>query len=232
VSYADFMTLLFAVFVVMFAFSRYQNTIRTVSSAIHSGFDALSAAPASSGASSKLSTETKIAPTAPLAPAAEVPKHFDTGELSKELQGVLGDSISKQEIVMQQTPDGLVISLRELGFFNSGEAQLLPGAAEKLNATANVLMKHGLEVRVEGHSDDQPIHNARFQSNWQLSTARAMSVLSLLINEGGFPENKISVSGYGSQRPAASNATVDGRKTNRRVDLIVVAPRTPEERLH
>ena len=231
VSYADFMTLLFAVFVVMFAFSRYQNTIHTVSSAIHSGFDALSAAPAASGSSPTPSTETKIALTAPVAPTAHIPKQFDTGELSRELQGVLGDSISKQEIVMQQTPDGLVISLRELGFFNSGEAQLLPGAADKLKATANVLMKHGLEVRVEGHSDDQPIHNAMFQSNWQLSTARAMSVLSLLVNDG-FPESEISVAGYGSERPAASNATVEGRKTNRRVDLIVVAPRTAEERLH
>jgi chemotaxis protein MotB len=229
VSYADFMTLLFAVFVVLFAFSRYHNTIHTVSTAIHSGFDALSAAPAAGGASPNPSIETNIAPPAD---GTQAPKHFDTGELSKELQGVLGDSISKQEIVMQQTPDGLVISLRELGFFNSGEAQLLPGAADKLKATAKVLMQHGLEVRVEGHSDDQPIHNAIFQSNWELSTARAMSVLSLLVNDGGFPENRISVAGYGSQRPVSSNSTADGRKMNRRVDLIVVAPRTHEERLH
>jgi chemotaxis protein MotB len=229
VSYADFMTLLFAVFVVMFAFSRYHKTIHTVSTAIHSGFDALSAAPAASGASPEPSTETKIAPAVS---GVGTPKHFDTGELSKELQGVLGDSISKQEIVMQQTPDGLVISLRELGFFNSGEAQLLPGAAEKLTATAKVLMQHGLEVRVEGHSDDQPIHNATFQSNWELSSARAMSVLSLLVNDGGFPETRISVAGYGSHRPVGSNATAEGRKMNRRVDLVVIAPRTPEERLH
>ena len=232
VSYADFMTLLFAVFVVLFAFSRYHNTIHTVSTAIHSGFDALSAAPGASGVSPTPSTETKIAPPAPAVAVVGPPKHFDTGELSKELQGVLGDSISKQEIVMQQTPDGLVISLRELGFFNSGQAQLLPGAAEKLKSTAKVLMQHGLEVRVEGHSDDQPIHNAMFQSNWELSSARAMSVLSLLVNEGGFPETSISVAGYGSHRPVASNATVEGRKMNRRVDLVVIAPRTPEERLH
>ncbi len=232
VSYADFMTLLFAVFVVLFAFSRYHSSIHTVSTAIHSGFDAMSAAPGASGMSQAPAAEASIAPPHTDVSAVGPPLHFDTGELSKELQGVLGDSISKQEIVMQQTPDGLVISLRELGFFNSGQAQLLPGAAEKLKSTARVLMQHGLEVRVEGHSDDVPIHNAMFQSNWELSSARAMSVLSLLVNDGGFPETSISVAGYGEHRPVASNETPDGRKQNRRVDLVVIAPRTPEEPLH
>jgi len=232
VSYADFMTLLFAVFVVLFAFSRYHSSIHTVSTAIHSGFDALSAAPGASGMSQSPAAEAKIAPPHSEVLAVGPQKHFDTGELSKELQGVLGDSISKQEIVMQTTPDGLVISLRELGFFNSGQAQLLPGAAAKLKSTAKVLAEHGLEVRVEGHSDDQPIHNAMFHSNWELSSARAMSVLSLLVNEGGFPETSISVAGYGEHRPVASNATPEGRRMNRRVDLVVVAPRTAEVKLH
>jgi len=232
VSYADFMTLLFAVFVVLFAFSRYHSSIHTVSTAIHSGFDALSAAPGASGMSQASADEARIAPPHTNVSVTGPQLHFDTGELSKELQGVLGDSISKQEIVMQQTPDGLVISLRELGFFNSGQAQLLPGAAEKLKSTAKVLMQHGLQVRVEGHSDDVPIHNAMFNSNWELSSARAMSVLSLLVNDGGFPETSISVAGYGEHRPVASNETPDGRKQNRRVDLVVIAPRTPEEPLH
>ncbi len=227
ISYADFVTLLFAVFVVLFAFTRHNKQgIHTVSSAIHSGFESLSAAAPQPPATQPLASAAQLQPK-PTAPPA-----FDTAELSRQLQGVLGDSITKREIVMQQTPDGLIISLRELGFFNSGEATLLPGAAEKLVNTAKILMQHGLEVRVEGHSDDQPIHNATFQSNWELSTARAMSVLSMLVDEAGFPPTRISVAGYGAFRPVAPNTTPEGRRMNRRVDLVVVAPRSKEEHLH
>ena len=132
---------------------------------------------------------------------------------------------------MQRTPDGLIVSLRELGFFSSGEANLLPGAADKLVNTAHLLMQQGLELRIEGHSDDQPIHNATFHSNWELSTARAMSVLSMFVDRAGFPPNRISVAGYGAFRPVGSNDTPEGRRINRRVDLVIVAPRTPEQRL-
>jgi chemotaxis protein MotB len=227
ISYADFVTLLFAVFVVLFAFARHSNqAIHTVSSAIHSGFESLSVAPPAPHATQPAESSTIQANLKAPAPPA-----FNTAELSKQLQGVLGDSITKHEIVMQQTPDGLIISLRELGFFNSGEATLLPGAADKLINTAKVLMQHGLEVRVEGHSDDQPIHNAVFQSNWELSTARAMSVLSMLVDQAGFPPTRISVAGYGAFRPVAPNTTPEGRRQNRRVDLVVVAARTKEEQL-
>ena len=94
----------------------------------------------------------------------------------------MGKELKNHEIVIQVTPEGFVISLKELGFFNSGQATLLPGAAEKLKRIAKVLAARA-GVRVEGHSDNQPIHNDQFGSNWELSTARAMSVLLLLVND-------------------------------------------------
>ncbi len=223
-SYADFVTLLLAVFIVLFA-SSWQNgpSIRRVSTAIHSGFDSLSAAPAQRP--NLPVTDPKMNPTQSTPAASAVPSQLDTTELSRQLQTVLGDAISKQQIVLQTTPDGLIVSLRELGFFESGKATLLPGAADKLRRTADVLKQHGLEVRVEGHSDDQPIHTQSFQSNWELSTARATNVLSLLL-QTGFPAVKLSVAGYGPYHPVADNATSSGRAMNRRVDLVVVAPRT------
>jgi chemotaxis protein MotB len=127
--------------------------------------------------------------------------------------------------VLQVTPEGFVISLKELGFFNSGQATLLPGAADKLKRIAKVLSRPGLEIRVEGHSDNQPIHNDQFNSNWELSTARAMSVLLLLVNDAGFDPQKISASGYGQYRPTSSNDTPEGRRMNRRVDIVVVQER-------
>ena len=123
---------------------------------------------------------------------------------------------------MRITPEGFVISLKELGFFNSGEAVLRPGAAEKIERIAKVLAQHGFDLRVEGHSDNQPIHTAQFRSNWQLSTARAMAVLLLLVNHSGLAPQKISLAGYGQYRPIADNATAEGRKMNRRVDLVVI----------
>ena len=223
ISYADFVTLLFAVFVVLFAYTwKSKQDFRTVSTAIHSGFNQMSGHPdpAVPPASAQPANQSPVAP------------RFDSGQLASQLQEVLGDAIARKEIVMQQAPDGLVISLRELGFFNSGEAKLLPGAAEKLVSAAKVLMRHGLELRVEGHSDDQPIHNAIFQSNWELSTARAMSVLSILVDQAGFPASDISVAGYGAFRPVGSNTTPEGRRMNRRVDLVVVSPHTSEQHLH
>ena len=124
---------------------------------------------------------------------------------------------------MTVPPEGVVVSLKDLGFFNSGQAVLLPGAAGKIRRIATVLAQHGLDLRVEGHSDDQPIHTAEFRSNWELSTARAMAVLMLLVDDSGIDPKKVSVAGYGEYRPVADNATPEGRQMNRRVDLVVVA---------
>lgn len=219
-SYADFVTLLLAVFIVLFAFSRgHRHTIRTVSAGIHSGFETLSA----HEATGPDDTANPVPPSSGVAKPAALP--VDTAQLKTQLEGVLGDAIGKHEIVVQQTTEGLIISLRDFGFFNSGDATLLPGAAEQLRKTAQVLIEHHLELRVEGHSDDQPIHTPLFQSNWQLSTARATSVLTLLVNDAGFPPEKISVAGYGPYRPVADNANSEGRRMNRRVDLVIVEPK-------
>ena len=125
------------------------------------------------------------------------------------------------------TPEGFVISLHELGFFDSGEARLMPGAGDKIKRIAEVLMQYGLDMRVEGHTDDVPIHNAQFASNWDLSTARAMAVAMMLVNESGVDPQKISIAGYGQYHPAATNDTPEGRRANRRVDIVVVSTATP-----
>ncbi len=225
-SYADFVTLLLAVFIVLFAFSRTQRqSIQAISAGIHSGFEQLGLDAPSGPASGDGTPQPKRA-------GALTPLPFNTTELKTQLEGVLGDAIDKHEIVVQQTSEGLIISLRDFGFFNSGDATLLPGAAVELKRTAKVLIEHNLEVRVEGHSDDQPIHTALFQSNWELSTARATSVLRLLLEDASFPPGRISVAGYGPYRPVADNATPEGRRMNRRVDLVIIEPKRAAEVTH
>jgi chemotaxis protein MotB len=234
VSYSDFITVLFALFVVLFATSyRDSQAIKRVSHAIHVGFQTMGAFSSESVETGPVDSNNSIdsppdqataqqekRPTINTPPAS--PVNFD--QLQKELELAIGQEIRKHEVVMHVSPEGFVISLRDLGFFNSGEAELLPGAAEKIQRIAKILAQHGLELRVEGHSDDQPIHTEQFRSNWELSTARAMTVLLLLVNDSGLDPRKVSIAGYGQYRPVADNATPEGRQMNRRVDLVVVAP--------
>lgn len=237
VSYSDFVTLLFAFFVVLFASSYRDNQkIHKLSQAIHVGFQQMGAFSGGEEAHGVAypdlppdpSTYTPLVhhPPPPPAPAAEASD--DVMQLRRQLEGAIGQELKDHQVVMRVTPEGFVISLNELGFFDSGQAVLLPGAAGKIERIANVLSLHGLDLRVEGNSDDQPIHTAQFSSNWDLSTARAMAVMRLLVDKAGFDPKKISIAAYGQYRPVADNGTPEGRRQNRRVDLVVVSATHPQ----
>jgi len=226
------MTLLFAFFVVLFAATYRDNqSIRKLARAIHNGFQTMGAFTADeNGNGGAYSTETpnaddntsRVQNDKTAINPASAGSVADMLQLRRQLEAAMGQELQNHEVVLQVTPEGFVISLKELGFFNSGQAELLPGASEKIERIAKVLSKPGLEIRVEGHSDNQPIHNDQFRSNWELSTARAMAVLRLLVDDAGFDPRKLSASGYGEYRPVADNGTPEGRRMNRRVDLVVV----------
>jgi chemotaxis protein MotB len=231
VSYADFITVLFAFFVVLFASAHQENhSIKKVSNAIHDGF--VDMEPFADAASNSGAAQPSLLPGPSISPQAmnSAPRMADetatTGidieALRRQLEAAIGEDLKDGQVTLTVTPEGFVISLKELGFFDSGQAVLRPGAEGKIEQIAKVLSKHGFYLRVEGHSDDQPIHTAQFDSNWQLSTARAMAVLMLLIHQSGMNPDKISLAGYGQYRPIADNTTSDGRRMNRRVDLVVV----------
>jgi len=241
VSYADLVTLLLAFFVVLFASSyRDARTFRALSEAIQVGFQQL-------GAFSGGEKNHGVAyPNLPPDPTTYTPQvrhpqlpaqlegasSTDLEELQKQIQTALGAELKNHEVETRVTPEGFVISLKELGFFSSGQAGLVTPAAGKIERIAKVLAQHGLELRIEGHSDDQPIHSAQFDSNWELSTARAMAVMKFLVERDGFDPRKISIAGYGQYRPIADNSTPEGRRANRRVDLVVVAPLIPRPQTH
>ncbi len=236
VSYADFITLLFAFFVVLYASAEMdKKKIVQLSAAIQGAFQQMgvfantpSGAPteAMNSARSATSTSPSIADgTAKSTTAAIGPG--DAYDLQRELESILGNEIKQHEIEMRVTPEGLVLSLREVGFFNSGQARLLPSAIPKLARIAGVLNAHGFDIRVEGHTDDIPIHTSTFQSNWELSTARATEVITLLVESYHLDPLKISAAGYGPYRPVASNQTAEGRGLNRRVDLVITSRGDP-----
>jgi chemotaxis protein MotB len=228
VSYADFMTLMFALFVVLFASAYHdKKAIQRVSSAVKTGFQEMGYSPVNPPEGSPNGTANVGTTVSQSANSAKENEGIDTVALQRKLNKALGKEIERQEVAMRMTPEGFVISLHELGFFDSGEARLKPGAEDKIKRIAAVLTQYGLNMRVEGHSDNVPIHNASFNSNWDLSTARAMAVAMMLIDESGVDPQRMSIAGYGEFHPAASNDTPEGRKANRRVDIVVVADSKP-----
>jgi len=238
VSYADFITLLFAFFVVLYASAQVDNKkMVQVSAAIHGAFQELGAF---SGSAKGSPLRVEAAP--PGAVQATLPPDQMVGELSpnetggdgvdveklkRELEFALGDQIKRHEIEMRVTPEGLVVSLREVGFFASGTAELLPDGQAPLARIAHILNAKGFQIRLEGHTDNKRIHNSRFKSNWELSTARATEVVSLLVERYRFDPTQISAAGFSQYRPIASNDSEEGRQINRRVDLVVVSRTGP-----
>jgi len=156
---------------------------------------------------------------------------IDAAELHRKLAQALGKEIERNEVELRMTPEGFVISLHEMGFFDSGQATLQSGGSDKIKRIAAVLSQFGLDMRVEGHSDNVPIHNDIFASNWELSTARATTVAMMLIEEAGIDPKRMAIAGYAQYHPAASNDTPEGRRANRRVDIVVVSIwRSPEDK--
>ena len=123
--------------------------------------------------------------------------------------------------------EGLMISLREVGFFDSGSADIRPSSRPAFDRLAAVLQGANTDLRIEGHTDNVPIRNARFASNWDLSTARATETVRLLMSKYNFAPERLAASGYAEYRPIASNDTADGRAMNRRVDIVVPRKQRP-----
>ena len=121
--------------------------------------------------------------------------------------------------------DGLVISLREAGFFDSGSATPKAGGPADAAPDCGIAGRPPYDLRIEGHTDNVPIHNAEFDSNWELSSARATHIARLFLEMKAIPPDRLSAAGYAEFHPVASNDTAEGRAENRRVDLVVM-PRT------
>jgi chemotaxis protein MotB len=147
---------------------------------------------------------------------------MDLLELKRQLETRLAREIGQQEVAVTMTREGLVISLREVGFFESGSATPSANSAAPMRTIAATLKTASNKLRVEGHTDDIPIRNDRYPSNWDLSAARASSIARVLIEQYNFEPERISVAGYAQYHPIASNTSDAGRAMNRRVDLVVL----------
>jgi len=217
ISYADFITLLFAFFVVMYAASRGDQTkVVKLAQAIQAAFAQL-------GIFTPSSAQLELMNAPPAAASAPNVGTAPLEALQRKLQSELQPEINKHSISLQRTRQGLVVRMEELGFFDSGSDQLRPEAMPVLARIAASVAPLPNALRIEGYTDNVPIHTARFASNWQLSTARSTELVRLFIDNFHISPERLSAAGYAEYHPIVSNATADGRQTNRRVDLVVVA---------
>jgi DNA-binding response OmpR family regulator/flagellar motor protein MotB len=143
--------------------------------------------------------------------------------LQAELQQALRREIATHAVALHRETEGLVISLREFGFFDSGSASLRPSALPALDRIASILAVRTCRLRIEGHTDNVPIHTAQMASNWELSTARSTELVRLLMIRYRFSPDRLSAAGYAEYHPIASNDTLQGRAQNRRVDVVILS---------
>jgi len=220
VSYADFITLLFAFFVVMYATSSV-DVIRhqEISQALIKLFEHPEAT-----TPIELKPDGSLielpAPPAPAAQDAEAEAVKALQTIAEQIQSALGDEIAHDEARIRGNELWLEIELNSALLFPSGGAEPLPDAPTVLNKVAGVLSAYPNPVRVEGFADDRPIATAKFPSNWELSAARAARVVRILMQDGIDPK-RLAAIGYGEFQPLADNQSRQGRSRNRRVVLLI-----------
>lgn len=223
-SYADFITLLFAFFVVMFAVSQVdQKKVGRFTEAVNQAtnvgiFETSGGQPVETIQSDK-PIEGKGVPLEP------PPAPISMGTIRQRLSRSLSAALDAGRLTLVDGRDGLIVRLRDAAFFESASASIREEVMPDLEAVARTLKDLKNEVRIEGHTDSVPIRSNVYRSNWELSAARAAGVLTFFVETSGLEEGRMSVAGYGSQRPLASNDTQEGRSQNRRVDIVVLEPR-------
>ncbi|MBU0752744.1 MAG: flagellar motor protein MotD [Gammaproteobacteria bacterium] len=228
VSYADFITLLFAFFVVMYAISQVNDGKYRVLS------DTLSSAFRTPGGSSGALVQINPNAPSPLAiPVRKNPAQIKAEEnkrqnkekmrnMAKELMDALGPLVQNGQVRVTEGAMGITIEINASVLFPTGEARLDITAVRALVAVAQILGPTEFPVTVEGHTDNAPINTPQFPSNWELSGARAASVVRLFIDSGVDPR-RMTALGFADQRPVADNAVPEGRSRNRRVAINIEA---------
>jgi len=242
VSYADFITLLFAFFVVLYASAQVdQRKVGRLALAIQVAFQELGVFPASTTQipmdthepmpfstvqaieNAKRNTELGRLSSSADGPLSAASEEASLNTLQNELALALRHEIALHTVALHRETDGLVISLREFGFFDSGSAALKPSAMPALDRIASILAIRVCRLRIEGHTDNVPIHTSQMASNWELSTARSTELVRLLIVRYNFSPDRLAAAGYAEYHPIASNDTPQGRAQNRRVDVVILS---------
>lgn len=228
VSYADFITLMFAFFVVMFASShadkdKVQRFSESVQQALNEGSISTRVRNVLGGTPKQSNVGNADLQGLRRKQAANIDEKL--AELTpsmRRLTAELQDEINKGKLQINLTPRGLVISLKEAAFFPSADATIALDSYGTIAKLADTIRRLPNPVRLEGHTDSVPIHNSRYASNWHLSAARSIAMLDLFTTRFEVPAERLAVAGYAETIPVDRNDTAEGRARNRRVDVTIL----------
>ncbi len=233
VSYADFITLLFAFFVVMYAISSVnEGKYRVLSDSLGSAFGTGALTPVPQTREHVLTPLPRPRQTAAQRLQAETVRRERAAmsQIASRIQQALAPLVRRGIVRVTQTSTGVKVEINASILFAPGDATLSEESGEALVAIAEILKDDTHGLRVEGHTDNVPINNAIFPSNWELSSARASSVVRLLV-DSGVAQSRLTAIGHADNFPVGPNEMPDGRLRNRRVEIMILAsvPETPVE---
>lgn len=245
VSYGDFLTLLFAVFVAMYAMGQTdRKKAEEAMQSLRESFGYSTMAAASKKVvieSSDLRVIPSVKPEMAVIPMTrQMPpvgrqgggergkakgqaEEKDFKEIQSAIEAYLIKHGAQNKVSIGITSRGLVVSLKEAGFFDSGSATVKASGYQILNTIIEAMTQYTNPLRIEGHTDNIPINSSQFPSNWELSTARSTNVLRYILKNYEVEPSSISATGYAEFRPTAENGTSEGRAKNRRVDIVLLS---------
>ncbi len=239
VSYADFITLLFAFFVVMYAISSVNaGKYRVLSDSLVSAFRTKDPGQSQTSDLYPAIVELPIPTESNPIQATAQPivdelnkkrqvKQIRMRRMAKDIMQALAPLVEDGSVRVTQSDRGITVEINASVLFSPGEAQLAENSSTTLRAVAAVVKNHEQEIHIEGHTDNLPINTLHYPSNWELSTARASRVIRLFVNNG-VDASQLTALGYGEHQPVALNDTPEGRARNRRV-MITIMSNEPEQ---
>jgi chemotaxis protein MotB len=231
VSYADFITLLFAFFIVMYAVSSInEGKYRILSHSLVNAFKNSNSSNLISSQSAEFtpvhilqsSRSTNSSRIIDELGSNKVKKQEKMQSMAKNILHALAPLVKDGQVRVTQNSLGIIVEINASVLFSPGQARLAESSILALQAVARVIRGHEHEIHVEGHTDNLPIHTESFPSNWELSTARASSVIRLFV-ENGVETHRLAAIGYGENRPIETNETPEGRQRNRRVAVMILS---------
>lgn len=232
VSYADFITLLFAFFVVMYAVSSVnEGKYKVLSDSLVNAFRNVTGEPGGqpliiTPGAPPLAT-TPVGRPDKLVEQQKSEQRQKMKSVAKDIMNSLQPLVAQGKVRLLETSRGVTIEINDSVLFPAGQAKLQPASMSAMRAVAEVLANTDFPITIEGHTDNLPINTPQFPSNWELSALRATTVLRLF-NEGGVGAERLTAIGYGDTRPLETNMTPEGRARNRRVSILIDSNR-PEE---
>ena len=216
-SYADLVTLLLALFTVLYAASSVDaGKLAPLQTSLREAFDAPPI------------METKNPTGAIVPPVAIVAGQTAQDDLQLRLTKELSEALRLQRVDIHRDARGLIVSLPQEAAFGTGSTDVSPEARDLIGRVAAAVAPTMHAIRIEGHTDNVPIRTARYASNWELSTARASAVVAFLVQSAEFDPTRLSAAGYGEFHPRVANDTPANRARNRRIYIVILGA-TPRQ---